>query len=85
MHRGAVADTPPPEGRPRGGADCRLLNPTDPWKEVDGERSNVNSRHAAFSDKVVRDAGMPVLLQRPAGEADHQAEARYHAGERVRI
>lgn len=39
----------------------------------------------SVADKVVRDAGMPVLLQRPAGEADHQAEARYHAGERVRI
>jgi peptide/nickel transport system substrate-binding protein len=39
------------------------LNPTDPWKEVDGERSNIKSKHPAFSDKAVRDA-MALLVDR---------------------
>ena len=32
------------------------LNVTDPWKEVDGERASVKSRHPAFTDKAVRQA-----------------------------
>jgi peptide/nickel transport system substrate-binding protein len=39
------------------------LNVTDPWKEVDGERASVKSRHPAFSDKAVRDA-MSLLIDR---------------------
>lgn len=39
------------------------LNVADPWKEVDGERASVKSRHPAFSDKVVRDA-MSLLIDR---------------------
>ncbi len=33
-----------------------ILNPTDPWNEVDGERGSVKSKHPAFTDKAVRDA-----------------------------
>ncbi|ODU08447.1 MAG: peptide ABC transporter substrate-binding protein [Rubrivivax sp. SCN 71-131] len=40
-----------------------LLNVTDPWKEVDGERASVKSRHPAFSDKAVREA-MSLLIDR---------------------
>ncbi len=40
-----------------------ILNPTDPWNEVDGERASVKSKHPAFSDKAVRDA-MTLLIDR---------------------
>jgi peptide/nickel transport system substrate-binding protein len=40
-----------------------LLNPTDPWNEVDGERASIKSKHPAFSDKAVRDA-MSLLIDR---------------------
>ncbi|MFO1286835.1 MAG: peptide ABC transporter substrate-binding protein [Rubrivivax sp.] len=33
-----------------------ILNPTDPWNEVDGERGSIKSKHPAFTDKAVRDA-----------------------------
>jgi len=40
-----------------------LLNPTDPWNEVDGERASVKSKHPAFSDRALRDA-MNLLIDR---------------------
>jgi len=40
-----------------------LLNVTDPWTEVDGERGSTKSKHPAFSDKAVRDA-MNLLIDR---------------------
>lgn len=40
-----------------------ILNPTDPWNEVDGERGSVKSKHPAFTDKAVRDA-MSLLIDR---------------------
>ena len=40
-----------------------MLNVTDPWKEVDGERGSIKSKHPAFSDKAVRDA-MSLLIDR---------------------
>ena len=40
-----------------------MLNPTDPWNEVDGERASVKSKHPAFTDKAVRDA-MNLLIDR---------------------
>ena len=48
-----------------GGSDIEflMLSYTDPWKEVDGERSNLKTRHPAFSDKAVRDA-MALLVDR---------------------
>jgi peptide/nickel transport system substrate-binding protein len=40
-----------------------MLNVTDPWNEVDGERASAKSKHPAFSDKTVRDA-MSLLIDR---------------------
>jgi peptide/nickel transport system substrate-binding protein len=40
-----------------------ILNPTDPWNEVDGERASVKSKHPAFTDKAVREA-MNLLIDR---------------------
>ncbi|MBL8288203.1 MAG: peptide ABC transporter substrate-binding protein, partial [Rubrivivax sp.] len=40
-----------------------ILNPTDPWNEVDGERGSDKSKHPAFTDKAVRDA-MNLLIDR---------------------
>jgi len=39
------------------------LNPTDPWTEVDGERSSIKTKHFAFSDPAVREA-MTLLADR---------------------
>jgi peptide/nickel transport system substrate-binding protein len=44
-----------------------MLNPTDPWNEVDGERASVKSKHPAFSDPAVRQA-MSLLVDRKAVE-----------------
>jgi len=41
---------------PTGSIEHIQLNPTDPWTEVEGERSSVKSRHPAFSDPKVREA-----------------------------
>lgn len=46
-----------------GNIEFILLQTTDPWNEVDGERASVKSRHPAFSDKAVRDA-MALLVDR---------------------
>jgi peptide/nickel transport system substrate-binding protein len=40
-----------------------MLNVTDPWNEVDGERASAKSKHPAFSDKAVREA-MSLLVDR---------------------
>ncbi|MDP1900895.1 MAG: peptide ABC transporter substrate-binding protein [Rubrivivax sp.] len=40
-----------------------MLNVSDPWNEVDGERASVKSKHPAFSDKAVRQA-MGMLVDR---------------------
>jgi len=48
--KGRVAITP-------GGACEHLqLNTTDPWTEVDGERSSIKTAHPVFSDRAVREA-----------------------------
>jgi peptide/nickel transport system substrate-binding protein len=39
------------------------LNTTDPWNEVDGERSNPKSKHPALSDPAVREA-LSLLVDR---------------------
>ena len=44
-----------------------MLNPTDPWNEVDGERASAKSKHPAFSDPAVRQA-MSLLVDRKAVE-----------------
>ncbi|TAN54476.1 MAG: peptide ABC transporter substrate-binding protein [Betaproteobacteria bacterium] len=45
------------------------VNSTDPWTEIDGERSSVKSRHALFSDPAVREA-MNLLVDRKSVQ-DH--------------
>jgi peptide/nickel transport system substrate-binding protein len=42
--------------KPSGNPEMILLNATDPWNEVDGERASVKSKHFAFSDPAVRKA-----------------------------
>ena len=41
---------------PSGDIEFIMLNLTDPWTEVDGERASPNSKHFAFSDPKVREA-----------------------------
>ncbi len=48
---------------PGGNIEYILLNYTDPWNEVDGERASANSKHPAFQDKAVREA-MGLLVDR---------------------
>src|SRR6185503_9090376 len=45
------------------------LNTTDPWTEVDGERSSMKTKHPLFSDKAVRQA-MALLVDKKSVE-DH--------------
>src|SRR3954451_4855426 len=54
---------------PGGNIEHIQLNTTDPWTEVDGERSSMKSKHPLFSDKAVRQA-MGLLVDRKAVE-DH--------------
>ncbi|KFC66809.1 Substrate-binding protein [Bosea sp. LC85] len=41
---------------PSGNIEFIILNTTDPWTEVDGERSSVKTRHPTLSDPAVRQA-----------------------------
>jgi peptide/nickel transport system substrate-binding protein len=41
---------------PTGSIEHIELNASDPWTEVDGERSSATSRHPVFSDRAVREA-----------------------------
>ncbi|KRE01178.1 peptide ABC transporter substrate-binding protein [Bosea sp. Root381] len=41
---------------PAGDLEFIILNPTDPWTEVDGERSSVKTKHPTLSDPKVREA-----------------------------
>src|SRR4030081_3211879 len=45
------------------------LNSTDPWTEVDGERSSMKTKHPSLTDKAVRQA-MSLLVDRKSVE-DH--------------
>ena len=44
------------------------LNSTDPWTEVDGERSSAKTRHPLFSDPAVRQA-LALLVDRASVQA----------------
>ena len=55
--KGRVAITP------SGACEMLQLNTTDPWTEVDGERSSIKTAHPVFSDKAVREA-MKLLVDR---------------------
>ncbi|HUA54337.1 MAG TPA: peptide ABC transporter substrate-binding protein [Candidatus Sulfotelmatobacter sp.] len=52
---------------PGGGIEHIQLNTTDPWTEVDGERSSVKTKHPTLSDKAVRDA-LNLLVDRASVE-----------------
>jgi peptide/nickel transport system substrate-binding protein len=43
------------------------VNTTDPWKEVDGERSSIKTTHPLFSDPAVREA-LAMLVDRKSVE-----------------
>ena len=43
------------------------LNTTDPWTEIDGEKSSLKTKHPTLSDKAVRDA-LNVLVDRGSVE-----------------
>jgi peptide/nickel transport system substrate-binding protein len=48
---------------PSGNIEHIQLNQTDPWTEVDGERSSLKTQHPLFSDPAVRQA-MNLLVDR---------------------
>jgi peptide/nickel transport system substrate-binding protein len=50
---------------PGGNIEHMMLNVTDPWTEVDGERASIKTRHPLFSDPAVREA-MNLLVDRGA-------------------
>jgi peptide/nickel transport system substrate-binding protein len=50
---------------PSGAIEHIQINSTDPWTEVDGERSSVKTRHPLFSDPAVRQA-LALLVDRAA-------------------
>jgi peptide/nickel transport system substrate-binding protein len=52
-----------------GGVEFIQLNNTDPWTEVDGERSSMKTKHPLLTDKAVRQA-LALLVDR-AGIQEH--------------
>lgn len=50
---------------PSGNVEFIILNTTDPWTEVDDERSSVKTKHPTLSDPVVRQA-FNLLIDREA-------------------
>ena len=53
---------------PSGAIEHIQVNSTDPWTEVDGERSSVKTQHPLFSDPAVRQA-LALLIDRAAVQA----------------
>src|SRR5919106_3150661 len=53
---------------PSGAIEMLQLNTTDPWTEVDGERSSAKTRHPTLSDPAVREA-MSLLVDRASIQA----------------
>src|SRR5271166_3424999 len=52
---------------PSGAIEHIQINSTDPWTEVDGERSSIKTRHPLFSDPAVRQA-LRLLVDRASIE-----------------
>jgi peptide/nickel transport system substrate-binding protein len=52
---------------PSGSIEHIELNSTDPWTEVDGERSSIKTKHPLFSDPAVRQA-LKLLVDRGSVE-----------------
>jgi peptide/nickel transport system substrate-binding protein len=53
---------------PSGAIEHIQLNSTDPWSEIDGERSSIKTTHPLLSDPAVRQA-LALLVDRAAVEA----------------
>ena len=53
---------------PGGAIEMIQLNTTDPWTEVDGERSSVKTRHPTLTDPAVQEA-MSLLVDRASIQA----------------
>jgi peptide/nickel transport system substrate-binding protein len=53
---------------PAGSIEMIQLNNTDPWTEVDGERSSVKTRHPTLTDPAVREA-LNLLVDRASIQA----------------
>jgi peptide/nickel transport system substrate-binding protein len=53
---------------PSGAIEHIQLNSTDPWTEIDGERSSAKTKHPLLSDRAVRSA-LALLIDRAAIEA----------------
>ena len=53
---------------PSGAIEHIQVNSTDPWTEIDGERSSVKTRHPLFSDPAVGQA-LALLIDRAAVQA----------------
>ena len=53
---------------PGGSIEHIELNSTDPWNEVDGQRSSAKTKHPLFSDRAVRQA-LALLVDRTSVEA----------------
>jgi peptide/nickel transport system substrate-binding protein len=52
---------------PSGNIEFIILNTTDPWTEVDGERSSVKTKHPTLTDPAVRQA-LNLLIDRESVE-----------------
>jgi len=52
---------------PSGNVEFIMLNATDPWTEVDGERASVKTKHPLFNDPAVRQA-ISLLIDRTSIE-----------------
>ena len=52
---------------PSGNVEFIMLNATDPWTEVDGERASIKTKHPLFSDPAVRQA-INLLIDRASIE-----------------
>ena len=55
---------------PGGGIEHLQLNTTDPWTEVDGERSSIKTKHPTLSDPAVRQA-LALLVDKDFGREIH--------------
>ena len=55
---------------PSGNVEFIMLNVTDPWTEVDGERASIKTKHPLFSDPAVRQA-INLLIDRASHRHRH--------------
>ena len=62
-----------------GSIEHLLVNQTDPWKEVDGERSSARSVHPFLTDPAVRTA-LPLLIDRAAVQSEIYGRAGVATG-----